>query len=142
MDARSISLAHFPSPSKHAGIPLRPRICHGGLNLATTSRFGNGKFWFFLLRCLGRNDHLVAFFSIAALVATNKMFVIPIAPAECVWKLGIRVLICASLLIGLGFMYLIPPNLLWVTFVFHLDWCNLFYLIKECSFSTKKEMSE
>ncbi|RXH81176.1 hypothetical protein DVH24_005090 [Malus domestica] len=130
MDARSISLAHFPFPSKHAGIPSRPSVLWFRLNCGFVS---------FLLRCLGRNDHLVAFFSIAALVATDKMFVIPTATAECVWKLGIRVLICASLLIGLGFMYLIPPNLLWVTFVFRLDWCNIFYLIKECSFRPKKK---
>ncbi|CAN6581876.1 unnamed protein product [Malus baccata var. baccata] len=111
--ARSISLAHFPTPNWHAGIPSRPSVL-----------------WFrpnFLLRCLGRIDLSVVFSSFAALVATGKMFVIPAAVAVCFWKLGIKVFIFVSLLFGLGFMYLIPPNLLWVIFPFRLDWPVTFF---------------
>ncbi|RXH75361.1 hypothetical protein DVH24_030082 [Malus domestica] len=132
MVARSISLAHFPPPNRHAGIPSRPRMCDGVSDLVTISRFGVSSvdFWLFvsfLLRCLGRIDLSVAFSSIAALVATGKTFVIPAAAAVCFWKLGIRVSIFVSLLFGLGFMYMIPPNLLWVIFPFRLDWPVTFF---------------
>ncbi|KAB2631409.1 hypothetical protein D8674_008928 [Pyrus ussuriensis x Pyrus communis] len=87
MDARSMSRAHFLSPSRHAGIPLRPSVQWFRPNCGFVS---------FLLRCLGQIDHLVAFSSFGALVVTGKTFVIPTAAAH--------------LLIGLGFMYLIPPT--------------------------------
>ncbi|RXH75027.1 hypothetical protein DVH24_029748 [Malus domestica] len=102
--------------------------------MVTISRFGVSSvdFWLwctvsfgfvsFLLQCLGRIDLSVAFSSIAALVATGKTFVISATAAVCFWKLGIRVLIFVSFLFRLGFMYLIPPNLLWVIFPFRLDW--------------------
>ncbi|CAN6578994.1 unnamed protein product [Malus baccata var. baccata] len=129
MVTRSISLAHFPPPNQHAGIPSRPRIRDGVSDLETISRFGVSSvdFWFFLLRCLGRIDLSVAFSSIAALVATGKTFVIPAAAAVCFWKLGIRVLIFVSLLFRLGLMYMFPPNLLWVIFPFRLDWPVTFF---------------
>ncbi|KAB2605552.1 hypothetical protein D8674_005269 [Pyrus ussuriensis x Pyrus communis] len=94
MDVKCISLAHFLSPNQHAGIPSRLSVLRFRPNCGFVS---------FLLRCLRRIEHSVAFSSIAALVATNKTFVIPttvVAAAACIWKL--------SLLIGLGFMYLIP----------------------------------
>ncbi|CAN6690923.1 unnamed protein product [Malus baccata var. baccata] len=119
MDVKCISLAHFPSPNRHAGIPSRPSVLQFQPN--------------FLLRCLRRINHSVAFSSIAALVVTSKTFVIPKATATAAAT-------AAATFCLLGWLYVLDsPNLLWVTFAFRLERCNIFYLINECSFSTKKK---
>lgn len=98
----------------------------------------------FVLRYLGRIDHLVIFSRVAALVAAGRTFVAAVAggAALCVWRIGIRVLVFVCLLIGLGFVFMISPSVFLVIMLSFGLACNLFSYLMKRYFSTKKKKKE